>query len=115
MEPAIALLPMRTPRRRTSPTMTERTMNERQFGPVKSGSEIPAPQRSAGIHKKRERRPNGPQEALKGNIENTFDVNNNTGKIPESQAYLIRWLRRRYRLSRNYAAFVAAKFRWEGA
>jgi len=95
--------------------MMERTMNERQFGPVKSGSEIPVPQRGAGTPQNRERPLNGPQEALKGDIENTFDVDDNTGKILEPQAYPIRWLRQRYRLSRNYAAFVAVEFRWEGA
>jgi hypothetical protein len=36
-------------------------------------------------------------------------------RIPELQAYPIRWLKQRYRLSSTYAAFVAAELRWEGA
>jgi len=40
---------------------------------------------------------------------------NDTVKTWERQAYPIRLLKERYGLYHNYAAFVAAEFRWEGA
>ena len=57
----------------------------------------------------------GPPERLEGNIDKAIDKPNNAEKSRQEQPYPVRFLSQRYGLSRNYAAFVAAEFRWEGA
>jgi hypothetical protein len=89
-------------------------MSVTEFKPGEPGREVPV-QLSEGTLQNKERRLNGPQEALKGNIENTFN-DNNTGKISQPQAYPVRWLEERFGLSRAFAALIAAEvFRLGGA
>jgi hypothetical protein len=90
-------------------------MNERQFKLRESGQDVAGPQHRKGIPQNEERRQAGPPATLDQNIEQAFDVTEGTGKSLRRQAYPIRLLKRRYGLSHNYAAFVAAEFRWEGA
>jgi len=85
-------------------------MSVTEFKPGEPGREVPVPQPGAGTPQNRERPLNGPQEALKGNIENTFDEKDNTGRISEPQAYSARWLAERYGLSRAFAVVIAAEF-----
>ena len=90
-------------------------MNERQFGPVKSGWGVfwsAAPRKET---RKRRARRAGPPKRLEGNIDKAIDKSNDIEKSRQGQPYPIRLLKQRYRLSNTYAAFVAAEFRWEGA
>ena len=90
-------------------------MNERWFEPGAPGGSGSASDTRAGSPKKGERRLTGPQTALQmQNVEVLYAKDGNLKSSPQ-QAYPIRWLKRRYGLSRNYAAFVAAEFRWGDA
>jgi hypothetical protein len=93
----------------------ERIMIDRQFEPGKPGWSDCAPQHRGGTPTTEERRQAGPPATLDQNIEQAFDGTEDIDKNLQQQAYPIRLLKRRYGLSHNYAAFVAAEFRWEGA
>jgi hypothetical protein len=95
--------------------MMERTMSERQFGPVNSGWVISVPRLRGGTVKQEVRRQAGPPATHDQDIEKAFDVAQDTGEGLRRQAYPIRFLKQRCGLSRNCAAFVAAEFRWGGA
>ena len=87
-------------------------MVDREFESGRSGPGVPLPRRG-GMRKTEEHRRAGTPAMPEGSIDNAIDNTDNTGKRPQRQAYPIRVLKRRYVLSRNYAAIVAA--RWEAA
>jgi hypothetical protein len=90
-------------------------MNGRQFGPGKPGSRDAARQHREASSENQERRLTGPRAALQVQYKKMLYTTDDNIKTSERQAYPIRLLKQRYGLSYNYAAFVAAEFRWEGA
>jgi hypothetical protein len=89
-------------------------MNGRKFEPVKSGPRRPVRQSSQGPFNNEERRQAGTPATLEGNIDIAIDVTENTAKSLQQQPYPVRWLKQRYGLPLNFAAFLAAEFRWGG-
>jgi hypothetical protein len=89
-------------------------MQGRQFGPADPGQVASAPQHRGETPKKGERRQAGTPATLDRNIEKAFDETEDTGKHPQRQAYPVRWLKRWYGLSQNFAVLLAAEFRWGG-
>jgi hypothetical protein len=85
-----------------------------EFAPKEPALGVPVPQLRGGAPNNEERRQAGPPATLDQNIEQAFDVAQGSCKHLERQADPIRWLKQRYGLSRNYAAVVAAEFRWGG-
>jgi hypothetical protein len=95
--------------------LTKGTMNERQFEPGEPGSCDPAWDHRGGTPEKAERRQAGTPATLVGNIDNAIDEIDDSVKRRLEQSYPVRLLKQRYGLSRNYAAFIAAEFRWGDA
>jgi len=89
-------------------------MNGRQFEPGETGSRNPARQHRVASSSNEERRQAGTLATLDRNIEKPFDETEDTGKHPQRQAYPVRWLKRWYGLSQNFAVLLAAEFRWGG-
>jgi hypothetical protein len=90
-------------------------MDGTEVEPGESGRNVLVPRQSAGTPKVGKHPLTGPQRMLDENIGKTIDTTDNIGKPRQRQAYPIRLLKQRYGLSQNYAAFLAAEFRWEGA
>jgi hypothetical protein len=90
----------------------ETTMLSGNVEPANPGWGDPAPRNRGGTPEKVERRQAGTPATLVGNIDNAIDEIDDTGKRRLEQSYPVRLLKQRYGLSRNYAAFIAAQFRW---
>ena len=89
-------------------------MDDTEFEPGQPGRRVPVPRHCAGTPKNRERHLT-PQTALEAQILKILNPKDGTSKLRQQQTYPIRWLKQRYGISRNCAAFVADEFRWEGA
>jgi hypothetical protein len=89
-------------------------MDERRFAPVEPGPRVPVPQQRGESLKNEVRRQAGPPATHDQDIEKAFDIANGTGNRQRRQPYPVRVLKRRYALSGNFAAIVAAELRWGG-
>ena len=87
-------------------------MNKRRFEPGETGSRDPARQHRVPSPSNEERRQAGTPATLDRNIEKAFDETEDTGKHPQRQADPVRWLKRWYGLSQNFAVLLAAELRW---
>jgi hypothetical protein len=85
-------------------------MNGTEVEPGECGWDVPVPQQSAGTPENKKQPLTGPQGLPEENIEKTLDRTDNTAKPWQRQAYPIRWLKQRYWVLQNFAAFLAAEF-----
>jgi len=76
---------------------------------------VPVPPRREGAFGTEEHRQAGTSAVLEDNIDNAFDVSDDTGSQQRAQPYPIRWLVSRHAVSAAVAAVIAAERGMGGA
>ena len=74
-------------------------MVSKELGPGQPGRGDPAAHSRVGMPNTEVRRQAGPPATHHQDIEQAFDVTEDTGKRLQRQGYPVRWLKQRYRLS----------------